>query len=531
MNTRRTERPGDAPQTSIRTRGGFLAPGGVVGDGRYRLLAQLGVDERAGAHLWRARDGQLRRDVALTLIVGDPADLAAARGARRTLERAAHAAQFSHPSVARVLDVLSLGSGIAAGEGLLGIVVAEWGKGTDLIDLVDEGPVSPLAACRMVETLVDAVEQAHHNGLVLGLDHPQRIRRGLDGSLRLAFPGPLPDATMRDDIKALGAVLYLLLTGRWPLDGGPEAIQPAPHAPNGRVVPPRSIQPHVPPELSALAVRTLSDGGEGGIRTSAAFLRVLRQVAEAEERAELIQRGAIPDDLEQDDDGAIWTTRRPETGPEQRRKLALGATALVVAAVAVLAWIGLSLISFFESDSVSTGPDVNVAESGEGKDEDKDKPTQKPVPQAGQAVVPSDIRVYNPEGTGDFDALAPKAIDGDVASAWQTDQYKQQLPALKSGVGLAVTFDKPIELAKVQVLGQSAGTKVEIRVADNPNPFLADSRVVAPKAELGAEKTDFELRETAKVTHVIVWVTQLGGSEGQFQSTIGELKFFPASQQ
>ncbi|MDQ3790534.1 MAG: hypothetical protein M3422_25275, partial [Actinomycetota bacterium] len=53
---------------------GFLLPGAVIGDGRYRLLAQFGHDMRAEAHLWRARDGQLRRDVALTVLVGDPQD-------------------------------------------------------------------------------------------------------------------------------------------------------------------------------------------------------------------------------------------------------------------------------------------------------------------------------------------------------------------------------------------------------------------------------------------------------------------------
>ena len=114
---------------------GFLLPGAIIGDGRYRLLAQFGVDTRADAHLWRARDGQLRRDVALTVLVGDAGDGPRAQAARRTLERAAHAAAFAHPGMARVLDVLSLGNGVSSGEGLLGIIVADWSAGTDLVDV------------------------------------------------------------------------------------------------------------------------------------------------------------------------------------------------------------------------------------------------------------------------------------------------------------------------------------------------------------------------------------------------------------
>ncbi|MQA60503.1 MAG: hypothetical protein GEU86_03215 [Actinophytocola sp.] len=512
----------------MRASGGYLAPGGVVGDGRYRLLAQLGVDDRAGAHLWRARDGQLRRDVALTLIVGDPADHASARSARRTLERAAHAAQFHHPVVARVLDVLSLGNGIAAGEGLLGVVVSEWSKGTDLIDVVGDGPISPGMACRMVEPLVDAVEQAHHSGLVLGLDHPQRIRRGADGRLRLAFPGALPDASLRDDIKALGALLYVLLTGRWPLEGGPAAIPPAPHAPTGRVVPPRSLAPHVPAELSSLAARTLSDGGEGGIRTSSAFLRVLRQVAEAEERRALGQPGAADEEAGRTDpDGAVWTTKRPVSDPQQRKKVALGATVLVVAAVGILAWLGLTAISFFQTDEGASGPDVNVAESSKGKE--AKPPPQEPKetkPPADDPVDASSVTVYNPEGTGDFEARAPQAIDGDPESGWQTDQYQQQFPTFKRGVGLTMTFDEPINLSKVKILGASPGTRVEIRVADHPNPHLDDAEVVAG-SELEGDETELTLDQPAETTHVIVWITQLTEVDGQFQSTIGEVKFYP----
>ncbi|GHF57870.1 hypothetical protein FHX82_000228 [Amycolatopsis bartoniae] len=522
MNEKRSE------QLGVRARGGSLAPGSVVGDGRYRLLAQFGIDERAGAHLWRARDGQLRRDVALTLLVGDPADAESARMARRTLERAAHAAKFTHDGVARVLDVLSLGSGITSSEGLLGVVVTEWTKGTDLIDLVAEHPVAPLTAARMVQKLAEAVERAHHAGLVLGLDHPQRLRLTTDGTLRLAFPGPLPDATLRDDVKAIGAVLYLLLTGRWALPGGPAAIPAAPHAPNGRLVPPKSLVASVPAELSSLAVRTIEDGGHGGIRTSAAILRALELAAEAEERTQLINAAGV----KPDDDGTIWTTKKPVKDKARRRKLALGVTVLVVAAVAILAWLGMLAISFFQ-DSPSDGPPINVAQptttapapsSSQAPPPSSSAPAQ---PQLGAPVAPASTAVYNPDGDGDNTSRAKNLVDGDPGTIWRTDQYRQQFPAIKQGVGIIASFDNPINLAKVTIAGGSDGTVVELRSADSKTPDL-DSTHVLGTATLNGQSTDITLPQPQQGQYFIVWITQLSGSAGKYQSQMGELTFIPA---
>ena len=82
-----------------------------------------------------------------------------------------------------------------------------------------------------------------------------------------------------------GDAIYLLLTGRWALPNGPDAIPGAPTGPDGTVVAPNILRPMVPPELSSVAVLSMADTAVGGIRTSAAILRVLDRIAEMEAAA------------------------------------------------------------------------------------------------------------------------------------------------------------------------------------------------------------------------------------------------------
>lgn len=495
---------------------GFLLPGAVIGDGRYRLLAQFGHDLRADAHLWRARDGQLRRDVALTVLVGDPTNAARAQAARRTLERAAHAAAFNHPATARVLDVLSLGGGVSPGEGLLGIIVADWTVGTDLVDLIAEHPLPAANAARLLEPLASAVERAHHAGLVLGVDHPQRIRVTPDGLLRLAFPGPLPAAVPRDDVKGLGAILYLLLTGRWPLPGGPQAIPPAPVTPDGSIVPPNVLSAYIPPELSTVTIRSLEDTQIGGIHTSATLLAVLEQAADSAERTEFL--GPVSRPVGDEDTEAVWTTRPPVRDHNRRRKLAIGVTALAIAMVAILAWLGTMLIDFFGDDG--TSGDAVVVTQPQPTNGDSAPPAPKPA----GPIAPASIAVFNVGGTPDNPRRAGMATDGDPGTEWRTDTYKQQFPALKPGVGLMASFAESVKFASVVIDSPSANTVVQIRTSPSPNPKLEETKVIG-EATLQGGKTEIQLASAEPTQYVLVWITQLGDGN---KSAIGELQFIRA---
>ncbi|HWC80169.1 MAG TPA: protein kinase family protein [Pseudonocardiaceae bacterium] len=510
-----------------------LRAGGVVGDGRYRLLAQFGVDRRANAHFWRARDGQLNRDVALTVLAGDLADQAAAGAAGRTLERAMHAATFAHPGVARVLDVLNIGGGVVPGEGLLGIVVAEWTQGTDLIDVVADGPVPAATASRLLEPLASAVESAHHVGLVLGVDHPQRVRVTPDGALRLAFPGPLPMATLRDDVKGLGALLYLLLTGRWALTAGPETIPGAPTGPDGTVVAPNLLRPLVPAELSSVAVRSMEDTAVGGIRTSAAILQVLDRVMEAEAATAMFDRvsdhGPGEPGAPAEPDDAVWTTRKPVTGRTHRRKLGVSMIILAVATLAIVVWMVTSIIGFFagSSSSSAVGPTaVTTTTTQVAATTTPSTPASTSVAAAIPAT-PASVKVYTESGTADNAGKVGRVNDGDPGTVWKTDLYKKNFPALKSGVGIMATFGQPTKLAEVDIDSPSQGTVVEIRTAASATPNLADTQVVG-QATLTNGHTVIQLNQGQPSQYVLVWITSLAADGSSYESGIAQISYVAA---
>lgn len=510
-----------------------VAPSTTAGSllgGRYRLSTRVGSDTAAGAEFWRAEDTVLQRDVAMTVLrrpapeldppgsTTDDDDPTARAG--EMVVRALRSGSFDHPGCSRLLDVLASG-GAGVPDDVLGASVTEWVPGRSLAEAVTEGLVKPLTAARWVAPLAAAAEEAHRHGFVLGCDHPERVRITPDGRAQLCFALPRPDTLPADDVRGLGAVLYTLLTSRWPLSGADAAragLAAAPRGKGGAPTAPSTQRPGVPIELDTLTAGALGPADETGhVHTAAAVHRMLGEVVAEEDTLFPPVHDGVPAEPEDTwQDGG----RPPPVDPRRRRKLLVGLAVLAVAVVVVFAFVGLKVGSLF---SDGDGPVIKVGNDPAGTTA---QPAQ-PDGDGGLAAV-AGVGVYSPAGDLDNPGRVARVVDGDPSSNWRTYSYKQQFPALKQGVGLMVSFASAVQLSSVTIRSPSPGTVMEVRSASATDAALGDTAILT-RATLDDGTTDVPLAGSQPVTHLLLWITKLGGGGSDNVTQIDELQFHRAA--
>ncbi len=192
--------------------------------GPFEILAALSVP--GFGELYRARDHEQRRDVALRVL---KADFGAKTDRLRRFEQEACAgALLSHPNILTVHDI---GTDAAAA-----YVISEPVEGTSLRDLVSRGALPVRKVLQYGVQIAHGLAAAHEKGIVHRDLKPDSIIVGSDGRVRIAGfglagvasnpydPGPV------FDMNAFGAVLYEMLTGTAPFAGAPPLSSDLPPA-------------------------------------------------------------------------------------------------------------------------------------------------------------------------------------------------------------------------------------------------------------------------------------------------------------
>lgn len=497
---------------------------------RYRLQEPVEPAPRATeaeespAIVWRAHDEVLDRPVAVKVLRA--AGRRGAAAARPFLEAAADAGALSSRVLARVYDAAieqwpAERAGRPAGEVDVAYVISEWVDGRDLAGvLAQDGPFEPEVACRLVVDAAEALQAAHERGVCHGRVHPGNVMVDPAGRLRLtdtATSAALPERAVpaqregdpvgaAADVRDLTAVLYAMVTGRWPATATPQPACGVPVAPStrdgrsrGRLTSPRQVRAGVPRTLDELVVRVLQPGaGRPAPTTAGALADALSQAVRADAPVE-----AAP--------------REPRIPPALRRRLPLLASVVLLVVVGVTSYgIGREIGEIPPVDDPLAGvtsPEPD-APAGGGR-----------IDLAGAEVVSFDP----PPGGGDEQPGAvPNAFDDDVSSAWSTERYESaELGGLKTGVGLLVDFGDPREVARVELMTGGGGAAYELRVADAPGARPEDYRVVATGT---ADEPALVLTPPAGTAAPLwlVWVTRLAPVEGGFRASITEMRFVAA---
>ncbi len=317
--------------------------------GRFRITGRLG----AGAYgvVYRAEDPQLRRPVALKVLLQKHLGDDAAVRLRRFEQEARIAANLAHPHVVQIYD--------AGTDGEYFYYAMELVEGQPLSALIRRHPegVPPKEAAQLLLQVAGGLAEAHRHGIVHRDVKPGNILIGPDGQAKVTDFGLALDAasgssltrtgdvmgtalylapeqaaghthqlTAAADVHALGAVGYEMLTGR-PLFAGDTMV--------GIVF---RIVDFVPPPFSRQGVRVPYD-----LETI-----LLKCLDKAPERR-YCDAGELAADLQRFLDFEPIATRRAGWWYRWRKtiwkhRLPVAAALVAAAALALAAWLGWGLL-------------------------------------------------------------------------------------------------------------------------------------------------------------------------------------------
>jgi hypothetical protein len=271
-------------------------PAPVPRIGRYTIESELGQGGMGKVYL--ARDPVIGRNVALKVISIRP-DLSAEEAGQyreRFLREAQAAGALIHPNIVAVHDI---GLDVATD---CPYIVMEHVPGQDLKKVIlSRAPLSPEESVGIVVQIAQALDYAHRRGIVHRDIKPANVLITDQGGVKITDFGvarlPGSDLTRSDqfvgspgfmspeqlkgaavdgraDLFSLGVILYELLTGKGPFEGGTVSevlyritTQPA--------EPPSEVHPSVSPDFDRVLEKALAKDPASRFQTGREMIAVL----------------------------------------------------------------------------------------------------------------------------------------------------------------------------------------------------------------------------------------------------------------
>ena len=472
-------------------------------DGRYALDVQ--ISSSLSSPIWRAMDQSLKRWV--TLILLPTSDLRSVK----LLQECQQAAVNDRRDVVSILDVvpdgkISSGTDSNSQDRYVGIVT-EWLDGETLDRLiVRRGEVLPVEqALRQLGIIANTLMHAHSLNVFHRRLRPHNVIFSQGQEVRLtgfgvdsALLGPDSMDGIAQDIKGVGQLLFVMITGMWPL-GSVDSLPAALGDGGSGLVLPSQVHGGVSSYIDRLYQRT-----QDGTYTSMRQLLDALSVGEVEESESLQSRVS-----RLTASSVTWSPPQSSQSNRVRTSVIAGLSVLV------FGWIGWQLLTsnFQRSEApvaILASPLPSIA-----------------VPQAtGEVAKAVTVTSYDPLGDNEENAdQALLAIDSDNETAWTTASYNKSDMSGKAGVGLLVDLGVEQEVYSVEIAFISAGHTAEIYVVNSTEPDFATELKFG---DTNPNESSSEISSTDPVSgrYVLVWlIPDLPEAEsGEFQGGISEIK-------
>jgi serine/threonine-protein kinase len=319
--------------------------------GKYQVRGVIG--KGAMGTVYDGWDPLISRRVAIKSIpLPDSGDPDAIEGFARFRQEAQAGGRLNHPNIVGVYDYGETAE--------LAYIVMEFIEGRSLKDiLANREPMSPANAVRLMEDILSGLAYSHDRGVVHRDIKPANIMITDDGRTKIAdfgiariesnnltqagtllgtpaymspeqFMGQAVDR--RTDIYSCGVLLYHLLTGERPFEGGMTAIM---HKALTTVPPrPSELSVTAPASLDGVVARAMARRPDDRFATAADFARALRAPPDAPPPPLAIDETMVLAPITRAPEAVVSAAAPPR--PARRLPLMIGGgAALLAAALAV----------------------------------------------------------------------------------------------------------------------------------------------------------------------------------------------------